>query len=325
MNEVPWRRILEQADGMEPLDDSSNVVKLQDHARHRQRAPQAPERPQDDWSGLEAELHRATQRDFQTPKPARPHPSAQRQQRPSPGQHAKQLQMQMERRGAVRPEIATRPAKAAKPVKTSSGARNLIAVSLSIAIVGYAAYQLTRSWPNPEGESAGNSTSDEGRLATAGLDATTEQGDKPLKFEGNRLDLRPSLASTSDWRTGDGSDGQGIVTTQEVTASIGASAQEASAKTHSTATQPDTDTDELTILNRGRGILKRGHIPGARLLFEYLAERGSALGAFQLAQTYDAHYLAENSLPKDNADQQLATKWYQRAAELGSESAAATR
>ncbi|NJM35350.1 MAG: hypothetical protein HC850_12310 [Rhodomicrobium sp.] len=71
------------------------------------------------------------------------------------------------------------------------------------------------------------------------------------------------------------------------------------------------------MLRRGRELIEKGHISGARMIFEHLAEEKSALGAFALGQTYDARYLAGIPAAKGaDADEALAAKWYQRAAEL---------
>ena len=66
--------------------------------------------------------------------------------------------------------------------------------------------------------------------------------------------------------------------------------------------------------------MKRGDITGARLLFEHLAYRGSALGAFALAQSYDERYLNQLTIRGLSADQKQADFWYRRASELGSSS-----
>ena len=87
--------------------------------------------------------------------------------------------------------------------------------------------------------------------------------------------------------------------------------------------EPDliSAAEEQAMLRRARELVERGHISGARLIFEHLASQASALGAFALAQTYDAKFLDSVGAKGSQADQKLAAKWYRRAAELGSQSA----
>lgn len=77
-------------------------------------------------------------------------------------------------------------------------------------------------------------------------------------------------------------------------------------------------TEEAERLKRAHAALANDDIAGARLTFEYLANRGSAAGAYQLALTYDTQ--TEPSTPFGNSikrDRALAQHWYRKAAELG--------
>jgi CHAT domain-containing protein/Tfp pilus assembly protein PilF len=76
-----------------------------------------------------------------------------------------------------------------------------------------------------------------------------------------------------------------------------------------------SDAEEAELMKRADAALANNDIIGARLFFEYLANRGSALGAYLLARTYDA----ENQSPGSSVkrDNTLADHWYRRAAELG--------
>ena len=59
-------------------------------------------------------------------------------------------------------------------------------------------------------------------------------------------------------------------------------------------------------------------VSGARLIFEFLADRGSAAGAYHLAQTYDPQIVAVSPLGSGpRPDAELARNWYLKAAELG--------
>jgi hypothetical protein len=78
-------------------------------------------------------------------------------------------------------------------------------------------------------------------------------------------------------------------------------------------------SEEQAMLRRARELMERGHITGARLIFEHLALQQSALGAFALAQTYDEKFLSTFFVKGLQPDQKLAGKWYRRAAELASD------
>jgi hypothetical protein len=77
-------------------------------------------------------------------------------------------------------------------------------------------------------------------------------------------------------------------------------------------------SEEAVRLQSGREALALDDIAGARLIFEYLADRGSAVGAYLLARTYDPKILASSSLRAAfGPDEKVAAVWYAKAAELG--------
>jgi hypothetical protein len=83
--------------------------------------------------------------------------------------------------------------------------------------------------------------------------------------------------------------------------------------------------EESDNFKRGATRLQAGDIAGARLIFEYLADYGSAKGARALAETFDAAYLRHIPVVGGRLDDiEAAKKWYKRAAEMG-DSKAATR
>lgn len=85
-----------------------------------------------------------------------------------------------------------------------------------------------------------------------------------------------------------------------------------------TAPVPSIDSiEEKKLMQRANELLQRGDVTGARLLFEHLASRGSAIGAFALAQSYDQKYLEKLYVRGLTANQKQADFWYRRAAELG--------
>jgi hypothetical protein len=61
-----------------------------------------------------------------------------------------------------------------------------------------------------------------------------------------------------------------------------------------------------------------GDVLGARAAYETVAQHGSALGAFGLAETYDPNVLARRRSLGLKPDAGLARVWYERAAKLGS-------
>lgn len=76
--------------------------------------------------------------------------------------------------------------------------------------------------------------------------------------------------------------------------------------------------EEAERLKRGQAALANDDIASARLIFEYLANRGSAAGAYQLALTYDPQVQTRDPFGTSvRPDESLAEWWYRKAAELG--------
>ncbi len=81
---------------------------------------------------------------------------------------------------------------------------------------------------------------------------------------------------------------------------------------------------ETSYLQRAKKLLSLGQIAPARLLLEHLANKGSAQGAMQLAETYDENYLRSlNVVGGVSADKEKAIDWYRKAEELGGGEASA--
>jgi hypothetical protein len=302
MNDVSWKRILEQADSRQPFDPEPEAPRTAARAHAPERSPQQNV----DWSNLEAELARTKHRDEPAATGSRARAMRQ-QRRPSPGQHATQLKMRM---AHVSPNDAPHSQPQQHSDGKPSGARNLIAITLSVAVVGYAGYQLSERMPQTGADSEVLTAQHANNAAYA--DAGSALTAEPIfRASGNRLDLRPSLAAQSD-------------SSAERLAAAKATSATGSLNTANLAAvlPPQQDgaledgENEALILDRGRDILERGHVSGARLIFEYLADRGSALGAFALAQTYDVKYISKHNLPAESADETMASKWYQQAADM---------
>ena len=103
----------------------------------------------------------------------------------------------------------------------------------------------------------------------------------------------------------------------------------ASDKADPGATKRDTQLPKLPaeqedkMLKRASTLLGQNDIAGARLIFQYLANHGSAGGAFALAESYDPRKWGSHRVTGMAPDGGLARTWYARAAELGSREAAA--
>jgi TPR repeat protein len=80
--------------------------------------------------------------------------------------------------------------------------------------------------------------------------------------------------------------------------------------------------EEEVLLKKGAILLKNGDVSAARLNFENLATRGSAKGAFALAQSYDPAVLHSMAIAGLRPDLVKAKEWYAKAAALGDQEAA---
>ena len=73
----------------------------------------------------------------------------------------------------------------------------------------------------------------------------------------------------------------------------------------------------LRLMKKGDEQLAEGNVAQARLLYERAADAGLALGAMQLAGTYDGAELGRLGVRGLQADRDAARKWYERARQLG--------
>ena len=270
MNQVPWRRILERAEGGPPGDGGAAIINLHDHAPDRYRNGRRPARHTAAPGDLEAELKQAVQRSERD-----------KYERGAAAAPARWDPAYDERAGRMRVPPQRSAARAHRPAR-SGGRRNLLALTLSVAVIALAFYQISGQWSV---------------VQNGGPDAAGQRA----QFAGKRIDLRPSLADN------------------------GASAEAPLERDIRDAARLISDADgnragavggEQTMLRRGHQMIDQGHIAGARLVFEHLAEQNSALGAFALAQTYDPSFLASRRIESAQPDETLAARWYQRAAQL---------
>ena len=91
-----------------------------------------------------------------------------------------------------------------------------------------------------------------------------------------------------------------------------------SAPIETPATVPEETRSEASdLLDYGDALLSRADIASARLYYQRAADSGSAHAALRLGETYDPSFLAVIGANERMGDILLATKWYQRAVELG--------
>ncbi len=328
MNQVPWRRILERADGGVPSEGGAAIINLHDRApgRQRSRRPVRPEHHAERALDLENELGHALK---QAERERRERAAA-----GTPPQWEPIYSNNEIGRGPLPPQRSLVTRRQAR--KSGSRGRNLLAIALSLAIIGFAFHQIGDQWPADPRDRAStrdNPAPERHTAAGAGGDWIAQpdrSAGGSTQFERKRIDLRPSLATEG----GSAPAAQAPKTPSEAT--LDADIQEAarllsraerertevretktSARTGAEQVNVSTSTEQM-ILRRGHRLMAQGHITGARLIFESLAEQKSALGAFALAQTYDPNFLKSRSIPGAKPDKALAAKWYQYAAQLTS-------
>jgi hypothetical protein len=263
----------------------------------------------------------------------------------------------------------------AKPRGTSNTTRNIIAMSLSAAVVGIAVHQFGGGGGGG-GSDGGDTTGgrqDTQQTASLPVPGNKDQGRlmptgyaiQPMVHPGTNADIGPAykdtppiLSEEKPRREESAADAAAafkrdmeeavklfenkpapaapvikpaavvpaapvpVETVASAPARLSPAPAVTAAATSPTSVLPQVSgAEEEKLLQRASGLMKRGDVTGARLLFEHLAFRGSALGAFALAQSYDAKYLEKLYVRGLAADQKQADYWYRRAAELGANNA----
>ena len=335
MNKVSWRRILQRA-GHEFPNDGGAVIQMREGSQIRENprparsSHGAPPHRSDAGTGvLESELKRAldraARRDHEAKAAGTP-----------PGWEP--IFMAQEVSGkALAP--APRPrSEAASQKRASSGGRNILAISLSAAVVGLAFQQINSQW-NESRISSGVSAVPEATESSASVlysggstnDAQWGYGVQPNE-DAQSLQLRSSPSDETPPPDAGGTQERDAFT-KEIEQATGLLASQPKRGAPVTPVSAPllgdnprdleanavSGADEQSMLCRARELMERGHISGARLIFEHLALQQSALGAFALAQTYDEKFLRTLSVAGMEPDPKLAAKWYRRAAELGSQ------
>jgi len=326
MNQVSWRRILERVEDEEPTSDGA-ATDPNDHAEEKVHQGQSYRAGIPARDGFEDELTRSLRDLHGADHPPRQHqPSYRPDDRAIAGARSgRQRGHRAEPRSVPmpRPDRPHPPAIQPQPKRQTrgGGAKNLFAIALSLSIVGFAFYQISAEYNQARDAGSATPVSEERvaaleeRAPNTSGDANSESG--AARFEGNRMDLRPSLAERSDDKVTE--------STLEVR-SLPTSATIEGAASETPASGPSAPPEkviadirngsEQLMLRRGHEMLEQGRIAGARLVFEHLADQNSPLGAFALAQSYDSRFLGSKGIEGAQPNDELAAQWYQRAAEL---------
>jgi TPR repeat protein len=85
--------------------------------------------------------------------------------------------------------------------------------------------------------------------------------------------------------------------------------------------RPD-DVETSTLIKLGQDFLKNGEFSSGRLLLKRAAKAGSAAAALLLGETFDPFLIQRFGVIGVQPDVAEAREWYQRAAQLGSRTAA---
>ena len=382
MTKVSWKRILQRAGNDLPSSGRPYAERP-----HLQAVPRSGPRPMqmDDGAGLvagelESELRRALQRQQASSNHEPQHGGG------GGGWDPIFVAQDLRHQEPVSPVPASHYLQAQQP-RRSNTARNIIAVSLSAVVVGFAVQQLGSQWSDSDqgggGGGGGNGGGGQYRnveqasLGTAikGKDQSqfvqTGYAIQPLVQPGSPTDLSPveeaprtknlvpqPMQDTSDEAASmfkrdmeearklfDNKDQPvaaaparapepvaqpaptpapaqiAAVTPSRIAPPAAQKAAPVPAPT-TPAGPPVSGAEEGKLMQRASELMQRGDITGARLLFEHLARRGSAIGAFALAQSFDAKYLQKMYVRGLTPDQKQADYWYKRAVELGGTTAA---
>jgi hypothetical protein len=315
-----------------PSDGGAAVVQMREPGARGNFAPPPPQgrNGAGGGSGLESELaralNRAARRDHEQPMST------------PPGWEPIFMAQELSPKPAPAANPRARPVPAAPQKRTSSGARNILAISLSAAVVGIALQQIGTQWNDGRDVSATEPETSTAALLYAGTrtsESRSAYGVEPREADAKPLDMRPSLTEDApSLDTGTLKERDDFMKEIEEASNILRSKDAAQKRKDGSSVTPvvapiargsgTTDlepsaisgTEEQAMLRRARELMERGHITGARLIFEHLALQQSALGAFALAQTYDEKFLGTFFVKGLQPDQKLAAKWYRRAAEL---------
>ena len=83
------------------------------------------------------------------------------------------------------------------------------------------------------------------------------------------------------------------------------------------APQKVSAKEETNMMEQGNRLLQTGDITAARMVFERIGRRGSAVGAYGAGLTYDPDYFRTSKVVGLRPDAKKAKDWYKKAADLG--------
>lgn len=359
MNKVSWQRILQRAGNEFPSETGASIIQMRPGSQTLESAwrsrggDQSPPPEQPETGGLETALKRvldrAARRDHDSPAAGTPAGWESDFMARDAGAIARERSLRApDLRSKAPPPPALRPqAEQGRPKRASSGGRNILAISISAAVVGLAFQQISTQWNQSRVGGNGvravpEATTSPASALYAGAPADNAQSASGVETDSKdaqSLQLRPTL--TDNGPSGNGGrakDQDAFMKEIEQAASMLGAAPVREAARRPVVTIPQwapvkepvtsdldaagiTAAEEESMLRRARELMARGHISGARLIFEHLASQQSALGAFALAQTYDEKFLATSRVKGMQPDPKLAETWYRRAAELVSRTA----
>ena len=330
MNDVPWKRNLQRAGEGFSGDGAADEPQQNARGGYVGADRMHPVTPREFENSLQSALTRASR------TPPERNPAPQRPPRAAP--HSPPPRHFDQRRPAPRTLPAVRRPPAPPPRK--GGARNLFAIAFSVAIMGFAAHQVSLQWSDSRAGLA--------RGANAGIHSgAAEEKDNsvfPTGFTfqpvgGKSAALTPSAAEKIPEAKASAPDAAlhadirqaekvlqmaraepDTHATVSTTTNTAASATfDVTAPAGANADRPAlSPAEERAWMERAMSHLQNGDIASARLFLEHLAKRGSATAAATLARTYDKRYLASFNVKGLRPDQAEAQKWYRRAADLRS-------
>jgi hypothetical protein len=345
MNKVSWRRILQRAGHEFPDETGAAIIPMQDAhrlARHGSRSPGEPKAGVLE-SELKRTLDRAARRGHET-KATRTLPGwepvfmTRDTSGPARGTGGELREISGQ---APLPAVRIKPEPAKR--SNSGGGRNILAICLSAAVVGIAYQQISTEWNQSRAIGSGIGAAPEGRNRPANAlfsgasidDSQAGYGVQPRGVETQAAPPHPAVAdgalapAASEAKQRGAflpgiEQAAGVLATsrpQQADPVAPVSAPIKDAEVRELAPSAISAADEQSMLRRAHELIERGHLSGARLIFEHLALQQSALGAFALAETCDEKFLKTMRVEGRHADPALAEKWYRRAAELGAQSA----
>jgi hypothetical protein len=87
------------------------------------------------------------------------------------------------------------------------------------------------------------------------------------------------------------------------------------------APQKVSAKEEASMMEQGNRLLQTGDITAARMVFERIGRKGSALGAYGAGLTFDPEYFKITKVVGLRPDAKKAKEWYKKAADLGNQEA----